>query len=347
MTFSWTQIVGALAWPVSYFSLVLGTISWHFHIREIVLENLSFLDRMKVVPFFFIIITTKVWVTADLCNTIHAVMEGLSGLFTSLAIVAPFALTFGLQVALHWALRFPTQQTLLGSIGGLTTLKRPTHEESKDESVIQLYKKETLVSSLAYATMASISALTKMKIVSSGVDEAWESWLSLAFVCLYFLTTQIYTRYLNHTLFSIKSSQDNAIELDEFSRMNFEDTNLRKKEGCELAADKPNGDNNESNGKVSELLEINQKEINEADMNEPKSCEQTLNRPNNGKKDVTDEDTLMSKARIFHRDSMKSAKKKLLDNENWIKIILLTALAIIGIYLTVQIHSVSGKCKSK
>lgn len=328
-------------------------------------------------------------------------------------------MTFGLQVALHRALNFRTQQTLLGSIGGLTSLRRPTHEESKEESVIQLYKKETLVISLAYAIMASISALTKMKILSFGAKEAWESWLSQSFVCLYFLTTQIYTRYLSHTLFSIKSSKDNAIELEDINGMNIKDTDVVKQKGVDQSADTKSegkdGTKVESRAGVkytaqkstlaSEFHDVNQNEINETEVSNHKSCEQAVNAPNADQNDILDdnqprlaaeftghqpknrgelfevkgkevntdlkrcvssegsvdeacrctrtctsnmnefqhEGTSPSKAKLFHQRSTEAVKTKILHNNNWIKIMLFASLAIIGLNLTLQIHSLSGK----
>ena len=78
MHFSVMQIIGALSYPISLGSLVLGTISWHFHIKETVLQTLTILDRILVFPFFTAIILTKVWVLTDTLNTLHWIADHLS-----------------------------------------------------------------------------------------------------------------------------------------------------------------------------------------------------------------------------------------------------------------------------
>ena len=75
--YTWIQIFGFLAYPMSIGSLVLGTISWHFHRKETVLETLTIMDRIKVAPFFILVILTKVWVLADTLNTLHWTAEHL------------------------------------------------------------------------------------------------------------------------------------------------------------------------------------------------------------------------------------------------------------------------------
>ena len=59
MEFTTVQIIASMSYPLSFVSLLLGTISWHFHNKEVVLDTLKLSEKLKVVPFFLVIIVQK------------------------------------------------------------------------------------------------------------------------------------------------------------------------------------------------------------------------------------------------------------------------------------------------
>ena len=59
MEFTTVQIIASMSYPLSFVSLLLGTISWHFHNKEVVLDTLKLCQKLKVVPFFLVMIVQK------------------------------------------------------------------------------------------------------------------------------------------------------------------------------------------------------------------------------------------------------------------------------------------------
>ena len=103
MEFSYLQIIGAASFPVSFFSLVMGTIVWHFHINEVILDNLRWKRKGQVTPFFFFIIIQKVWVVADLCSKLSRVPEEMvpSQALLTLLQLLPIILIIAMELMLH------------------------------------------------------------------------------------------------------------------------------------------------------------------------------------------------------------------------------------------------------
>ena len=123
MKFSNIQIIGSLSYPISFMSLLLGTLSWHFHVREVVLDNLTWKQKIKVVPFFFLIVVKKVWIMANLVNTLALVVEVNIESIVILNVVKalPFLTVISLQLVLHLGMGFSIKVALLGCIANLTT----------------------------------------------------------------------------------------------------------------------------------------------------------------------------------------------------------------------------------
>ena len=129
------QKIGSLAYPISFLSLVMGTITWHFHIREVVLENLPITQKAKAGPFFLIIVIQKSWIMADLCFTMTTIVWDHTELnwLVYLVKALPLFLVIICEMVLHLAMPFPLKTATLGSIANFTTLWRPTHDESQND----------------------------------------------------------------------------------------------------------------------------------------------------------------------------------------------------------------------
>ena len=128
------QIIGFVAFPISFLSLVLGTMSWHFHLKETVFETLTLLDRIKVAPFFLCIIVSKVWVMSDFLNTLRLVLQINVDIqsIIHISLMMTIFLLIGIQIFLHKLAKFKFAESWLGSMANLVTLWRPTHDESKN-----------------------------------------------------------------------------------------------------------------------------------------------------------------------------------------------------------------------
>ena len=203
MKFSMVQIIGSLSYPSSFISLLLGTISWHFHVREVILDNLSLTHKLKVVPFFFSITVTKVWTMAHLINTLTSLAETNIELQLIVYMVKllPCLITITSQFILHWKMRFSFQTTILGSLANLTTLWRPTHDESQNQKTIRYYKNETLLSSCLTIIFALINVTLDYTLVPRDEGISWSSWTALTIACTNYFITRLYTRCLMGTLF--------------------------------------------------------------------------------------------------------------------------------------------------
>ena len=114
-----------------YSSFGLGTLSWHFFVKETVLRSLTICERLKVIPFFLIIILTKVWVMADLTITLHTF---------SYAMMVPIAAVAVIQFFLHQRMKFSLNASCLGSLANMVTIWRPTHDEAEREKTLRFYK---------------------------------------------------------------------------------------------------------------------------------------------------------------------------------------------------------------
>ena len=207
MEFSYLQIIGAASFPVSFFSLVMGTIVWHFHINEVILDNLRWKRKGQVMPFFFFIIIQKVWVVADLCSKLSMVSEEAvpnQALLTLLQLF-PITLIIAMELMLHVWIGFPTRSTILGSMANLTTLWRPTHDECKNALSLRFYRYETVLTSIMYIVFAlsSLAINYYFLMPTSFLDdiETLSAFTSLALACVCLVITQMYTYWFAGTLF--------------------------------------------------------------------------------------------------------------------------------------------------
>lgn len=333
MAFSWKQIIGALAFPVSYISLVLGTMSWHFHLRETVLDNLRFMEKLKIGPFFLVTITTKVWVTSDLCNTIHGLLqEKFEQLASALGWtpLLPFLIMFCVQMVLHYKLHFSVKQMWLGSISGLASVRRPTHYESQKSKSLRFYRAESVVSSVAYTLMAGVSVTMKMMFISMSAAKAWESWISLGLSCLYAVTTQVYTRIFSQVLFPPDTDQQLPCDCV--------DTNKPEPKS------KPEGEpeieaNNEPEGKPEED-ELEHEPEGEQGIN-LLTLGQSTNQNNQGVEGGKDEKRNMKGKKSS--TGQEGSLQFLIKNDNWISIFFIISLLVIVISMTLQLYGSNGK----
>ena len=203
MKFSNIQIIGSLSYPISFISLLLGTISWHFHVREVVLDNLTWKQKFKVVPFFFLIVVKKVWIMANLVNTLALVVEANIESIVIINVVKalPFLTVISLQLVLHLGMGFSIKAALLGCIANLTTSWRPTHVESQNQKSLQFYKIETLLSFILYTVFALINLILNELFNFSTDGIKWKSWTPLVLSCSSFIVTQIYTFKCSKSLY--------------------------------------------------------------------------------------------------------------------------------------------------
>ena len=326
MAFSWKQLVGALAFPVSYLSLVLGTLSWHFHIRETVLDNLRFVEKLKICLFFLVTVTTKVWVTSELCNTIQGlVQEKLDTLTSTLGWMPllPFLIMFCVQMVLHHNLQFSAKQMWLGSISGLASVRRPTHCESQRSESLRFYRAESVVSSVAYTLMAGVSVMLNMMFISQSAAKAWESWISLGLACLYTITTQIYTRIFTEVLFPPDTEQ----------QCDSVDTNKPKLKGS------PDDD---GDPKIEAQGEEENKQEGEPWINLKKLGHRTNQNPQ-GLDSGKDEKQNMKGKKSSSKWIREKSVQLLIKNDNWITCFFIVSLMVIVISTTLALYASNGK----
>ena len=87
------------------------------------MDSLSFAQKVKVAPFFSCIVLQKVWVMADLCQTLTTIAEDSSVMaLTHMAMLLPVLTVVSIQLTLHLAMRFSMREAILGSVANLTTL---------------------------------------------------------------------------------------------------------------------------------------------------------------------------------------------------------------------------------
>ena len=186
----------------------MGTITWHFHVREVILDNLSMKQKAKAGPFFLIIVIQKSWVLADLCSTMELIEIRW---LVYLAKALPLLLVIICELVLHLAMAFPLKTATLGSIANLTTLWRPTHDESQNEKCQGFYKSETLLSSLLYLVF-SLQSLTLSYALGKREDNwFWPHVFSIGLSFASLLVSQLYLAYCHEALFPTDVPVDPAI----------------------------------------------------------------------------------------------------------------------------------------
>ena len=221
--FSWVQTIGAISFPISFISLLSGTILWHFHVKEVIRENLSIVQKIKVAPFFLCIVVAKVWVMADLCNTLSCIAKENAhySLLLDVAKLLLFLTAISIQVVLHLGMRFSLKVAVLGSLANLTTLWRPTQNESEREKALLFYKYETFVSSVLYMVFAGVS-LTLQKLFMTTDESTYHITtiaLGLSVLCL--AITQMYTRYFQDAIYPDDILMNKVIWKDILTTTNF------------------------------------------------------------------------------------------------------------------------------
>ena len=75
LRFEVQQQLGEASYPMSFISLSLGTVAWHWHIRDTIEDRLRFVEKIKSVPFFLFNIIPRVWCMSDLVNTLRAIIK--------------------------------------------------------------------------------------------------------------------------------------------------------------------------------------------------------------------------------------------------------------------------------
>ena len=155
--FTLIQQLGFLSFPISFLTLALGTLTWHFHEREIVLDNLKISEKIKSIPFFVAIITSKVWVMALFIDTLRLVLRD-SEMWMYVAISTLVFLIIGFQLGLHLMMKFTTGRSVVGSLANLITLWRPSHDVEQEQKCLLFYRRETIMSSIV-TTLLAVSNL--------------------------------------------------------------------------------------------------------------------------------------------------------------------------------------------
>ena len=119
-----------MSFPISFITLALGTISWHFHVREVVLDNLGIMDKVKVAPFFLSIIVSKVFVLANTFENLRLSMADCSGCNWHLHAICLLLLIVAIQMTLHLKMKYSTRRSIFGSLANVITLWLPSHMET-------------------------------------------------------------------------------------------------------------------------------------------------------------------------------------------------------------------------
>ena len=212
MEYTPLQLIGMMSFPISIVSLVLGTIQWHFHHKEIVLESLTLKDKLKVAPFFVLIILTKVWVIADTCNTLDRVVRAHTEetAWIYLVKVLPFAVILVSQVILHLKIGFSIKRSMIGGLANISSLGRPqniislgkssSQEEMQDRRAWTLFRYETNLSTVTCA-LFTLSSITLKSIFPGQKYEMWTSWFGLALSLSHWCLTQSYINFFHSILF--------------------------------------------------------------------------------------------------------------------------------------------------
>ena len=266
------QKIGSLAYPISFLSLVMGTITWHFHIREVVLENLPITQKAKAGPFFLIIVIQKSWVMADLCSTMTMIVLENTDIhwLVYLAKALPLFLVITCEMVLHLAMPFPLKTATLGSIANITTLWRPTHDESQNDKCRRFYKHETILSSLLYLIFSLLSLTLNYTLGKQEENWFWPHILSVGLSCVSLLLSQLCLVYCPEALFPRDIEVDPAICKDILTMR----TEPLLEVSNQAQTDSDNSKRQEQEGKASENTEITIANTNRQEQ-EGQACEKT------------------------------------------------------------------------
>ena len=207
------QKIASLAYPISFLSLVMGTITWHFHVREVILDNLSMKQKAKAGAFFLTIVFQKSWVLADLCSTMGSTFLDNTEInwLVYLSKALPLFLVIICEMALYLAMSFPLKTAILGSIANLTTLWRPTHDESKNDKCRRFYKYETILSSLLFFFFSLLSLILNYTMGKKEDNWFWPHTLAIGLSCTSLLVSQLYLAYCHEALFPTDIAVDPSI----------------------------------------------------------------------------------------------------------------------------------------
>ena len=291
----------------------MATISWHFHHRETVQNNLKFVQKLAVAPFFLIIPTTKVWVMADVCNITWDLAQKYEIKDTALAVVylipiGIFLLVLTLQAIVLRQLKYSLLETTLGSLANLISLCRPTHEESQLQKTLALYKYETRCSSAVYLTMASTTTFLNLKVLAADSNSIW---ISLGLACTYSIVTQVYLNFFEKTLFpEMLDVDDSPAEVTKSNGPNKDPEAEEKQDQMDSAAEVKE-DDDVSSGHHFKTASSIQTPIS---------------------KDNTTEDNQPSKSnwrKYSQQISKEKLKAKLLEEDNWVHIPSILALVVL------------------
>ena len=157
-------------------------------------------------PFFTTIIVTKVWVTADVCATLHSLAETKkwSELTNQLAISLLFAIPVIAQILLSLKMKLSFKKSIMNCLANQISLYRPTHRQEKEKFLLLLYKYETRISSALYLVFAIMSLCLKLQpdlSPNNNWSQIWTSQVALGFAIANLFVTQFYTCCLNSLLF--------------------------------------------------------------------------------------------------------------------------------------------------
>ena len=361
--FQRSQVIGFLAFPFSYISLVMGTISWHFHHRETVQNNLKFVQKLAVAPFFLIIPTTKVWVMADVCNTTWDLAQKYEIKDNELAVVylipmGIFFLVLTLQAIVLRQLNYSLLETTLGSLANLISLCRPTHEESQLQKTLSLYKHETRCSSAVYLTMALTTTFLNLKVLAADSNSIW---ISLGLACTYSIVTQVYLNFFEKALFpEMLEVDDSPAEVTKSNGPNKDPEAEKKQDQMDSAEEtaedvsrecslesatnqadksfKPKGVRNSAEDKECNRTtdakaqeQIDAAEVKEDDVSSEHHLKTASSIQTPISKDKTTEDNQPSKSnwwKFSQQISKDKLKDKLLEEDNWMHIPSILALVV-------------------
>ena len=189
-----------MSYPVSFISVLLGTITWHFHSKDIQ-NNLTFTEQRRVVPFFLIIILTKSWVMAELCQTISIATTDWAKVWFYSTVALLFLLLITAQLILHVKMKYSIVESLFGSLANLVSLARPTHDESQNQTTLRFYRIETLISSITYTLLSILNVVMKTSFLPQE-DHHWTFWTGIGFALMNSVVTQLYLYCWPGVLFS-------------------------------------------------------------------------------------------------------------------------------------------------
>ena len=192
MVLTMMQYLGLAAYPMSIASLAMGSLTYQ-KIKDELNNNLGFMAKAHVAPFFLVVSFTKIWTLTEFMTNLHEVDVNLT-LFPVIAVAL-------IQYVLHLAMKVDWQDSFFCTIGNLSSLRRP---ENNQKVSLRLFKFESLISAITYGLMAFGSYelhqsghLDKTKTLTS-------TYISVGLLVAYILVTQSYLWFkcLRKTLFT-------------------------------------------------------------------------------------------------------------------------------------------------